>query len=195
MSTDPKTLLTEEQYLELERRAEFKSEYYQGEMFAMAGAEWVHNRLVANTVAQFTFQFRSLPCQVVPSDMRVRVSATGLYTYLDVVVVCGDPQFLDERRDTLFNPSLIVEVLSPSTEGYDRGRKFEHYRSIPSLKEYLLIASDRVHVDLHALQPDGHWVLYPAGGLSETIELTGIGCKLALTDLYNRVDIAPWPPS
>jgi Uma2 family endonuclease len=190
MSTDRKTLLTEEQYLEIERRAEFKSEFYRGEMFAMAGAGWNHNLLVANAIIQLGIQMRSQPCRVVPSDMRVRISATGLYTYPDVVVVCGEPQFLDGQHDTLLNPTLIVEVLSPSTEAYDRGRKFEHYRSIPSLKEYLLVASDRVHVDRYTLRPDSDWVIHSADGLGETIELGGVGCTLSLADLYDRVDFA-----
>jgi Uma2 family endonuclease len=126
--------------------------------------------------------------------MRARVSATGLYTYPDVVVVCGEPQFLDERRDTLLNPSLLIEVLSASTEAYDRGRKFEHYRSIESLREYLLVASDRVHADLYTRQPDGRWLLTSAGRLEDSLELQSIGCRLALADLYEKVDL-PEPPA
>ena len=131
MSTQPKTLLTEEQYLEIERAAETKSEFFQGEMFAMAGAGAAHNRLAWNLIVQLGPRLGSGPCQGFPSDMRVRVPSSGLYTYPDVVVVCGEPQFLDGRRDTLLNPNLIVEVLSPSTEAHDRGRKFEHYVSSP----------------------------------------------------------------
>jgi Uma2 family endonuclease len=119
----------------------------------------------------------------------MRVRASGLYTYPDVVVVCGEPQFLDQRRDTLLNPLLIVEVLFPSTEAYDRGRKFEHYRSIPSLREYLLVASDRVHADLYTLRPDGDWSIHSADGPGETIELPNVGCALALSDLYEGVEL------
>ena len=194
MSTQPKTFLTPEQYLEIEREAKYKSEYYQGEMFAMAGAGWVHNRLVANLIAGFTVNLRPRPCQVCPSDMRVRVRATGLYTYPDVVVVCGEPQFLDERRDTLLNPSLLIEVLSPSTEAYDRGRKFEHYRSIESLVEYLLVASDHVHADLYTRQPDGRWLLTSAGRLEDSLDLQSVGCQLALADLYERIDLPGFQP-
>ena len=190
MSTQPKTFLTEEEYLELERQAEHKSEYYRGEMFAMAGASLAHNMLAMNLAALLHPQLRPGPCRVVGSDMRVRVSATGLYTYLDVSVVCGQPQLADQHADTLLNPALIAEVLSPSTEGYDRGRKFEHYRSIESLAEYLLVAQDRVHVDLYTRQPDGHWVLSEASRLEDTLELKSIGCHLALTDLYEKVDLA-----
>jgi len=181
--------LTEEQYLEIERAAESKSEYFQGEMFAMGGAGAAHNRLVWNLIAELGPRLRSGPCQGYPSDMRVRVSATGLYTYPDVVVVCGEPRFLDDRRDTLLNPSLIVEVLSPSTEAYDRGRKFEHYRSIPSLTEYLLVASDRIHLDLYARQPAGQWLLTSAGGPEGALDLTSAGCRLAAAALYEGVAI------
>ena len=195
MSTQPKTFLTPEQYLAIEREAEYKSEYYQGEMFAMAGAGWVHNRLVANLIGGFYRQPQQSPCQACPSDMRVRVSATGLYTYPDVVVVCGEPQFLDERRDTLLNPSLLIEVLSPSTEAYDRGKKFEHYRSIESLREYLLVASDRVHVDQYTCQADGRWLLTSADRLEDSLDLQSIGCRLALLDLYENTDLAGSQPA
>jgi Uma2 family endonuclease len=125
-------------------------------MFAMAGAREAHNLLVMNLLGELREQLRSRPCRPYPSDMRVRVKSS-LFTYPDVTVVCGDPQFLDERRDTLLNPDLIVEVLSPSTEAYDRGRKFEHYKSLPSFREYFLLASDRVHADLYTRQPDDRW--------------------------------------
>jgi Uma2 family endonuclease len=146
VSTQPKSFLTPEQYLEIERPAERKSEYYNGEMFAMAGAKRAHNLLVTNLLAGLHRQLRSRPCEVYPSDMRVRVSATGLYTYPDIVAVCGEQQFLDDTEDTLLNPGLLVEVLSPSTEAYDRGRKFEQYKTLDSLREYMLVASERIHV-------------------------------------------------
>ncbi|MGB7760729.1 MAG: Uma2 family endonuclease [Bryobacteraceae bacterium] len=189
MSTLPKTFLTPEQYLAIERQAESKSEYYQGEMFAMAGAGLAHNVLVANLVAGLHTQLRSRPCRVLPGDMRVRVAATGLYTYPDVVVVCGDPQFSDQRFDTLVNPSLIAEVLSPSTEAYDRGRKFEHYGALASLREYLLVASDRAHVDLYTRQADGRWLLTSANRLEDTLELESVKCRVSLAELYEKVDL------
>src|SRR5215471_2641510 len=147
MSTLPGTYLTPEQYLEIERKAEFKSEYYQGEMFAMAGARRNHIRLVTNTVASMHPQLRGGECEVYSNDMRVCVSSAGLYTYPDIVVACGKPQFLDGELDTLLNPVSIIEVLSPSTEAYDRGRKFALYRSLESLREYVLLSSDRVQVE------------------------------------------------
>jgi Uma2 family endonuclease len=188
MSTQPKTLLTPEQYLEIERKADYKSEYFEGEMFAMAGAREAHNLIVVNLLAQIHAQLRSGPCRVYPSDMRVRVSATGLYTYPDIVVACEDPQFLDERRDTLLNPTLIVEVLSPSTEAYDRGRKFGHYRSIESLAEYLLVSSERAGAELFTRQTDRGWLLTAAGDLRDTLQLPATGCRLALADLYEKVE-------
>jgi Uma2 family endonuclease len=195
VSTQPKTFLTPEQYLEIERAAEYKSEYYDGEMFAMAGAGEAHNVLAGNLVTGLNNQLRSRPCRVYPSDMRVRVRATGLYTYPDVVVVCGERRFLDEQRDTLLNPSLLVEVLSPSTEAYDRGRKFKHYRSIESLREYLLVASDRVQAELYTRQPDGRWLLTSADRLEDSLDLESIGCRLALMDLYEKVDLPGSQPA
>jgi len=189
MSTLSKSFLTPEQYLEIERKADFKSEYYQGEMFAMAGAREAHNRLVWNLVANLGAQLRSGRCTGYPSDMRVLVSATGLYTYPDAIVVCGEPKFLDDRRDTLLNPTLIVEVLSPSTEAYDRGRKFKHYRSLESLQEYLLVSSDRVQAELYRRQPDGTWLLTAADSPADTLTLSSIDCRLLLSDLYENVDL------
>ena len=156
LSTDPKTFLTPEQYLEIESKAEFRSEYYNGEMFAMAVVGSAHN-------------------------------ATGLYTYPDVVVACG-PEFLNDREHTLLNPTLIVEVLFPSTEAYDRGLKFKLYRSIESFRDYLLVASESVDVELHTRQPDGRWLLTSADRLEDVLDLPSIGCRLALGDLYERVE-------
>jgi Uma2 family endonuclease len=187
MSTQPKTWLTPEQYLEIERRAEYKSEYYQGEMFAMAGAREAHNLIAANLLAGIHAQLRSRACRVYGSDMRVSVSATGLYTYPDVVVVCGERQFLDGQLDTLLNPTLLAEVLSPSTEAFDRGRKFEHYGSIESLRQYLLVASDRVHADLYTRRQEGGWLLTSADGPAGTLALASVNCQIALADVYEKV--------
>lgn len=194
MSTQPKTFLTPEQYLEIERAAEYKSEYLNGEMFAMAGAKANHNLILAHIVRELDQQLRERPCNVYPSDMRVRVSATDLYTYPDAAVLCGKPAYSDQRQDTLLNPTVIVEVLSPSTEAYDRGRKFEHYRTIESLRQYLLISSDRVHADLFTLQ-DGRWVLTSADGSQDALELESIGCRLRLADLYEKVEFEPATPA
>jgi Uma2 family endonuclease len=195
MSTQPKTRLTPEQHLEIERRAEYKSEYYNGEMFALSTG-WrshdvrrSHSVIAVHVATQLDNQLRRRPCEVYPSDMRVRVSATGLYTYPDVVVVCAPPQFLDEVTDTLLNPTLLVEVLSPSTEAYDRGRKFEHYRRIESLRQYLLVAADRVQADLFTRQPDGQWLLTSKSSLDDEMVLDSIDCRLKLADIYEKVEL------
>jgi Uma2 family endonuclease len=133
-------------------------------------------------------QLRSGPCRVYSHDMRVRVSATGLYTYPDIVVVCGDGKLLDDRQDTLLNPTLIIEVLSQSTEACDRGRKFEHYRSLESLRQYLLLASDRVSAELFTRQANEQWLLTSATRLEDTVHLEDIGCHLKLRDLYENVE-------
>jgi Uma2 family endonuclease len=190
VSTQPKTFLTPEQYLEIERKAAHKSEYHNGEMFAMAGAREAHNLVVAHLVRELDQQFRARPCRVYPSDMRVRVSPTGLYTYPDVVAVCGEPRFHDDQRDTLLNPTLLVEVLSPSTEAYDRGRKFESYKSLESLREYLLVASDRIHADLYTRQPDGRWLLTSADNLEDSLSIESVEARLTLSDLYEKVEPA-----
>jgi Uma2 family endonuclease len=189
MASDRKTLLTEEQYLEIERNAERKSEFHDGEMFAMAGATWVHNQLLWNLILQIGRQLGSGPCRGCPSDMRVRISATGLYTYPDLVVVCGEPKFLDEKRDTLVNPTLTVEVLSPSTEAYDPGRKFEHYRSLASLRQYLLVASERIGIELATRQPDGQWLLSFAGKSEDVIGLDSVGARLLVSEVYAGVEL------
>src|SRR5437867_12261501 len=140
MSLERKTHLSPEEYLSLDRKSEVRSEYFDGDMVAMSGGSREHNLIVTNLVRELSLHLKGRPCEVYPSNMRVKISATGLYTYPDVVVVCSDPQFEDESVDTLINPTLIAEVLSDSTEAYDRGAKFAHYRKIDSLLEYLLVS-------------------------------------------------------
>jgi Uma2 family endonuclease len=193
MSTRPKTLLTEEEYLAIERAAPYKSEYYQGEMFAMAGAREPNNLLAANLLALLHQQFRGRPCRVYQSDMRVNIPSVPLFTYPDVSALCQEPQFREDRRDNLLNPSFIAEVLSESTESYDRGRKFELYQSIPSLREYLLISSDRIRVELYTLQPGGKWLLTTANRLDDTLVLDSICCRIGVADLYDKVELDARP--
>lgn len=193
MSTQPKPFLTPEQYLEIERKAEYKSEYYRGEMFVMAGAREAHNLIVANVIGELRQQVRSSPCRTYPSDMRVQVGGTGLYTYPDAVVVCNQPKFADGNSDILLNPVVLVEVLSPSTEAYDRGFKFTQYQSIESLKAYVLIASTYMRVDLFIPQSDGSWRLTTAGQAEDVVELQSIGCRLRLADLYEKVELSTAP--
>ncbi len=188
MSTAPKSYITPEEYLEAERRAPFRSEYFAGEVFAVAGASEAHVLLTRNLILNLQPQ---LPhCLVMSNDMRVRVSPAGLYTYPDVVIVCGRREYLDDKKDTLLNPVVIAEVLSPSTEAYDRGVKFDQYQSVVSLRQYVLVSSDRAHVDIFTRLPDGGWVLRPVHGLHDRLELFDGTCTVALEDLYRQVDIS-----
>jgi Uma2 family endonuclease len=187
VSTLPKNFLTPQQYLEIERAAPSRSEYCDGEMFAMAGAGEAHNLIVMNIAGSLWQQFRNRPCRAYSNDMRVRVSATNLYTYPDVVAVCGEPRFQDDRRDTLLNPILLVEVLSPSTEAYDRGRKFDQYQTVDSLREYLLLSTDRIHADLYTRQADGRWLLTSAGSINDSLALDSVNAHLIMADIYDKV--------
>lgn len=187
MSSQPTTYLTPEEYLAIERKAESKSEYINGEIVAMTGASRQHNLIVVNIAGELRQQLRGRPCEIYSNDMRVRIPSTRLYTYPDLVVVCGEPQFEDDYLDTLLNPTLIIEVLSESTEGYDRGKKFGFYRTIPSLAEYLLIAQDEQRVEQYAKQPDGRWLLSEYRSTDDVAELASIQCQLALTEVYDKV--------
>jgi Uma2 family endonuclease len=180
---------TAEEYLALERQAQYKSEYCAGEIFAMAGASRWHNLIVANVIGELRLQLKGRPCTTYPSDMRVKISPTGLYTYPDVTVVCGEAQFEDTRQDTLLNPTLIVDVLSESTEAYDRGGKFAHYRKLPTLLEYVLITQTKPHIEHYIRQPDHRWLLEEAEGLHSTIHFPAIDCHLSLAEAYDKVDI------
>lgn len=187
MSTVRKIKLSPQEYLALERQALNKSEYYNGEVFAFAGASEPHNLIVVNVLALFHQQLKSKPCKVYPSDMRVKVSQTGLYTYPDVTVVCGEAEVEDEYLDTLLNPTLIVEVLSPSTEKDDRIVKFAHYRRLPTVKEYILIAQDSVRLEQYVRQIDGRWLLSEYSDLEATTEIPSLGCELSMKDVYDKV--------
>jgi Uma2 family endonuclease len=187
MSSQPITYLRPEEYLALERESEFKSEYLDGEIIAMTGASRQHNLISLNVGSELRQQLRGSPCEVYAGDMRVRVASARLYTYPDVVVACGEPRFEDEHVDTLLNPSLIVEVLSPSTELYDRGKKFRLYRTIDSLSEYLLVAQDECRVEQYARQKDGRWLLADYRSPDDSVELSSVGCRLALREVYEKV--------
>ena len=177
-----------QEYLAFEHESEIRHEYLHGEIFAMYGASRRHNRISWNIVAALAPLLRDGGCEGFVSDMRVRIPATEIYTYPDVVVVCGEAQIEEEEGlETLLNPTLIVEVLSPSTEDYDRGRKFGYYRTIPSLQLYLLVSQDRVHVERFERQPNGLWVLYETDDLQTRLDLNAADASLALEDIYYRV--------
>lgn len=189
MSRQVKTFITPEEYLAIERAAEYKNEYVSGEIFAMTGASRKHNLIVANIVRTLGSQLLGKPCEVYPGEMRVKAPAARSYVYPDVVVVCGEPQFEDDYLDTLLNPGLVVEVLSKSTESYNRLAKSAYYRTIESLVEYLLVAQEEYRVEQYVKQADGRWLLSDVRLLDSVIELKSIGCSLALHDLYDRISI------
>lgn len=186
--------ITAADYLALERQAETKSEYLNGRIYAMSGASRSHNRITFNLARRIGNQLGGRRCEGYVNDMRVKVSPTGLYTYPDVVVVCGEPRFEDQHVDTLLNPTVIIEVLSDSTEGYDRGEKFAHYRALPSLSDYLLVAQDQPLIEHYQRQPDGRWLYSATDGLEAEVEIANIGCMLRLAEVYERVVFAEPEP-
>jgi Uma2 family endonuclease len=183
MATLPDAPLTEEQYLEIERRAEFKSEFHDGRMFAMASGSPNHAVLSGAVIALL---YPQMPpgCRVFSSDLRIKVAAAGLYTYPDCCVICGDLEYFGNQKDVVLNPLLIVEVLSPSTEGYDRGKKFELYRTIPSFQEYLVVHQDRRHVEHYSKQDDGSWLLRDHTGAEGSVAVARLGVHVSLSSLY-----------
>jgi len=190
MQPQPQEYLTCAEYLEMERKAGYKSEYIHGEMIAMAGAGRNHNRIVLNVAASLHRQFRNRSCEAFSSDMRVRVPETGLYTYPDVVAVCDTPRFEDRETDTLVNPTVIVEVLSPSAEGYDRGAKFAHYRRIASLQEYLLISQHTPLIEHYIRQDRNRWQISETDNPEAVMDLPSIGCILKVSDIYEKIEVS-----
>lgn len=189
MTTHPETRLTPEEFLRIERAAEWKSEYVDGEMFARAGASLRHVLITTNLVAELRDGLRESPCAAYAADLRVATDRHRHrhYTYPDVVVACEPLQFVDEHEDTITNPVLIAEVLSDSTEKYDRGAKSERYRAVPTLAEYLLVSQDRVHVELYTRQPGGEWVLREWNDPEAEIDLTSLRCRLKIAEVYAKV--------
>lgn len=187
MSSVPQRRLSAQEYLQIERAAETRSEFFAGETFAMTGASRRHNLIVTNVSGETSSQLKDRPCEVYASDMRVKVSRTGLYTYPAVIVVCDEPQFEDAEVDTLLNPNVLFEVLSESTEDYDRGRKFANYRQLDSLRAYVLIAQDRPHVEMYTRQPNNDWLLSETSGLDAVLTIPSIDCRLALAEIYDKV--------
>lgn len=179
--------ITPADYLARERRSEVRSEYLNGRVYAMSGASREHNRITINLSAMLHSRLRGKPCEPFSGDLRVKVSPTGLYTYPDVIVACGESRFEDEHVDTLLNPTAIVEVLSDSTEAYDRGEKFAHYRALESLTDYLLVAQDRPRIEHFIRQPDSRWLYSVADGLDSQVEIATIDCVLPLAEIYERV--------
>src|SRR6185295_7022309 len=187
MSRQVKTYVTPEEYLAFERAAETKNEYVNGEIFAMTGASRKHNLITSNIVTSLNTQLRGKPCEVYPGEMRVKAPASRSYVYPDLVVVCDEPVFEDDHFDTLLNPTIVVEVLSKSTESYNRLAKSAYYRTIESLSEYLLVSQEEYRVEQYVRQDDDRWLLSDVRTLEGMIELQSIGCSLALRDIFERI--------
>jgi Uma2 family endonuclease len=193
MAAREQAFLTPEQYLEIEKQASFKSEYISGQMFAMAGGSPTHSLIAMNVGVELGTRLRGTLCRVYNSDLRVAFEATNLYTYPDVTVTCQKPVYTGLQNDALTNPTLIVEVLSPSTELYDRGEKFAHYQRSATLAEYVLVAQDRPRVERYARTAEGGWLLTVAEGTDATIELRSIDVTLALADIYANIEFDDTP--
>jgi len=187
--------ITEDEYWELEDRSEIKYEYFNGEIFAMSGGSPEHAVLGLNAGAALLAQLRGKPCRVAGSDQRVKVEATGLITYPDAVGYCRPWRFDERNKDTLLTPTLIVEVLSPSTLNYDKGAKFDNYKQMESLRDYLLISQDKVQVEHYHRLDNGDWLLHTAAGLDAMIHIEELDCALALAELYDGIepDNEPYP--
>ena len=189
MSRLAERVYTVEEYLSFERAAEYKNEFVNGRICPMTGASLPHNLIVGNLAAEIGTRLRGRPCSVLVSSMRVKVSRTGMYAYPDVVALCEPPELEDAFEDTLLNPAVIVEVLSESTERYDRGEKFAHYRKIDSLREYILVAQDRIRIEQYVRRGE-HWVLSEISDPEGSLRIETLGCEVALRDIYDRVELA-----
>ncbi len=185
-----KNPLRPEDYLALERLATGRSEYHDGRIYAMAGASRVHGLLAANLSRHLGNQFDDRGCELYIADMRVSVEATGLYAYPDIAIICGTPSFLDGKFDTLLNPTVIIEVLSPSTESWDRGGKFAHFRRIESLTDYVLVSQDKILVEHYTRQGE-QWLLTAWSRPADSLVIDSIGCSVPLADIYARVTFDP----
>lgn len=189
MASNPVTKISEEQYLAIDRAAEFRSEFVDGEMFAMSGGSLRHARLQRNLLFELQSPLRDTGCEAFTSDMRVRVPATRMYAYPDVTVICGKPVLADEQQDILLNPVVIFEVLSPTTEKYDRGLKFQHYRAIESLKDYILVDQNQVLVEQFTRQDDNTWTLRDYRLADQELTIPSINVSLPVRRIYDRIEL------
>jgi len=189
MRTQQHVKLTPEQYLAQERSAEFKSEYYHGEIYAMAGASREHNQISSNITASLAIQLLEQPCSVYASDMKVWIDKAHKYTYPDVLVACEPQLFEDEHTDVLLNPRVIIEILSDSTESYDRGLKFFHYQRIDSLCEYLLISQKFCHVEKYERQANNLWAYSEFHEMGDEVTINAVNCKISLREIYRKVSL------
>jgi Uma2 family endonuclease len=190
MSSAKPNLLTPIEYLDLERKSEVRSEFIAGRMFAMSGASRRHSLITGNLYRELSSQLRGRSCEAHMVDLRVKVSPTGMYTYPDIVALCGEARLEDDHVDTLLNPTLIVEVLSDSTEAYDRGEKFAHYRRLDSLREYVLVSQDKIRIERFRRDGDA-WILSEVSDAEATLHLESIDCDVAIGAIYEKVEFGP----
>lgn len=187
MVSNPKTFLTEEEYLAFERKSQTKHEYYDGEIFAMTGVRRAHARIATNLSTSLDNQLKDVTCNVYAGDLRLKVPATGLYTYPDLIVTCGEEKFADDEFDTLLNPIVLIEILSSSTEAYDRGRKFENYQAIESFREYVLVSQTARRIEHYLRESGSEWHYKEIRESGSKITLPTIKCELRLNDVYDKV--------
>lgn len=191
----PQTIrrFTAEEYLAGERDAQDKHEYYHAEVFAMSGGSPDHSLISSNVNREVGNLLKGKPCRAYESNLRIRIPRTTLYTYPDVSVICGERQFdpLDTRKETVTNPALIIEVLSPSTETWDRGGKFRNYQQMDSLREYVLVSTNKPLVETFLRQDDGNWIYHAAAGVEAVVRLNSLGIQLALSEIYSGVEFPP----
>ena len=188
---------TPQEYYDLERTATYKSDFYDGEIFAMAGGSKKHSLIVMNIGGELRQRLKGKPCTAYESNLRLKAKSTGLRSYPDVSVYCEPLEKAEEDRDgeTFTNPTVLFEVLSPSTEGYDRGLKSESYRRIESLKAYVLVSQDSPHAEIYERQADGSWMLRDVRGMESTLAIRPIGVELPLKEVYDRVDFTVEEPT
>lgn len=187
MSSQPKTFLTPQEYLEIERKAEYKSEYYAGEMFAMSGGTANHSFIGCNIIALLTAKLRGSSCRAANSDLRVSVTPHGPFYYPDAMILCGEIKFADNRQDVVTNPVVIFEVLSPSTATYDLGEKFMQYQRIDSLREYVVVHQDSILVQRFERREDGQWLAAFHNGLEGMVTLSSVPCALPMAEIYEGI--------
>ncbi len=182
-----RAFLTVDEYFALEERTGIKHEYLNGQVYQMSGASIEHNQIVTNIIISLGTKLRGSGCRVFPSDLRVYIEKTGLYTYPDVVITCGKLDLIPKKPDTLTNPVVLIEILSPSTAEYDRSTKFDHYRMIPTLQEYIVVFQDKIHVQHHIRQADNRWLLIDYLYADNIIQINAIQTELSLADMYEDV--------
>lgn len=185
-----KTHVTEEEYLQFEHAALEKHEFFRGEVFAMAGAGLRHNKIFANVFGKLAFILTGKPCQAYGSDLRIHIPQNSLYTYPDISIICDDPLVSEKDEETLTSPTVLIEILSPSTMDYDRGNKFKLYRDIPTLKEYILIDSQAVSVEAFRINNSGHWELEEYKETSQELVIPTLGISIPLTEIYAGAKVA-----